>query len=85
MILYRCSSCGRKSFVSRRVCPQCLGETFAEVECAGKKEISKTEMTVTPSGFEDRYTLVLGECGGTRVIYRVSSKDQVETGSQQNG
>lgn len=70
MKLWKCGSCGKEMFELRGVCPSCHGESFSEVESVGVEEIVSSRLSVTPSGFEDSYDLVMGTVGGVKVIYR---------------
>lgn len=57
-------------FELRGVCPSCRGERFSEKDSEGMEEIVSSRLSVTPSGFEDSYDLVIGRTGGVHVIYR---------------
>lgn len=71
MIMYRCSSCGRESFGKRAVCPVCRGEEFTEAEPGKPSMMVSSRLTVTPEGFDDSYTLVLGQVNGVKLLYRI--------------
>lgn len=70
MKLWRCEDCGREMFELRAVCPSCKGERFSEKESEGIEDIVSSRLSVTPSGFEDSYDIVIGRTGGVTVIYR---------------
>lgn len=69
MRIAECRSCGRRSFEPRAICPECRGETFSEQQCDKIAEVVSTDIRVTPEGFQERYTLVLGRCDGTVVLF----------------
>ena len=76
MIIYRCRSCGREGFEKRAICPSCRGEEFYETDSQTVIALVVSELTVTPSGFEDRYKLALGTADGAKVLYRQTENNK---------
>lgn len=70
MKLWKCETCGREAFELRGVCPSCKGESFSEKEAGAAEDMVSSRLSVTPSGFEDSYDLVIGRVDGVKVIYR---------------
>ncbi|MFQ6013298.1 MAG: Zn-ribbon domain-containing OB-fold protein [Thermoplasmata archaeon] len=80
MKVAKCTHCGRLTFPTHRVCPNCRGSAFAEEEVQEGLVVTHTVLRVPPPDFTPPVAIAIVEFeGGVRALGQVTQPVDVGT------